>query len=354
MRQTRDDRQPCPIKAPVDSTHPWIEAMNTKPHKTLPLVSVLFLTVLGLLIGCGQEASDPSGSSGNDASGEAPERLVFVFQKQKDPASLREASEKVGQALTQRLGVPVEVVVPGGYSASVQALVSGTADVAYVSSLPFLLARRDGGAEMILAEQRDDAKGVTRTEYDSLMVVREESPLKTIDDLKARAGQTTFCFTSPTSTSGYVFARLRLVREGILSKGQDPKEVFGEVAFGGGYTQALREVVDGRADVAAVSFYTIEGPKADVYLPAEDRARLRVLARTPGVPTHLVCVRKGLSDEWKNKIREALLAIAEEDPGLLSDVYGTARFVRVDEDTHVASAVEAIESGGLPLEGLAK
>ncbi|MEM8782430.1 MAG: phosphate/phosphite/phosphonate ABC transporter substrate-binding protein [Planctomycetota bacterium] len=306
---------------------------------------------LALGLGCGPGATE---STEAPVGGAELEKVRFVFQKQKDPASLKAAADRLGGALSERLGVPVEVTVPGDYSASVQALVSGTTDVAYVSGLPFLLARRDGGAELILAEQRDDATGTTRTEYDSLMVVRADSPLQTVDDLKAQAGQTRFCFTSPTSTSGYVFARLRLVREGVLEKGQDPAEVFGEVSFGGGYAQALREVVAGRADVAAVSFYTMEGPKADVYLTPEERAGLRILARTPGVPTHVVCVRSGLDGAWKSKIAEALRATAEADPDLLSDVYGTARFVEVDEDAHVASAIEAVEAVGLPLENLNK
>jgi len=314
----------------------------------VPLCLALLVFIAGSAMGC-SNSTDPAQSEAD-----AIDKITVVFQKQKDPDSLRQAADKLGDLLAEELGVQVDVVVPSDYSASVQALVSETADVAYVSSLPFLLARRDGGAEILLAEQRDDAQGNPRTEYDSLMVVRADSPLQTIDDLKQQAGETTFCFTSTTSTSGYIFARLRLVREGILSPGQDPADVFGNVSFGGSYTQALREVVEGRADIAAVSFYTLEGPKADVYLPAEDRAKLRILTRTPGVPTHIVCVRQGMSDAWKTKLRSALLEVADEHPDLLSDVYGTARFVTVDEDKHVAPAAEAVEAIGLPVQDLMK
>jgi len=314
--------------------------------------SLTFLFVLSgfSLIGC----SDTSSGSHSEADAESVEKIVFVFQKQKEPAALRAAAEKVGDALTQKLGIPVEVVVPAAYSASVQALVSETADVAYVSSLPFLLARRDGDVELLLAEQRADPAGEERTEYDSIMVVPVDSPLQTIEDLKANAGQMRFCFTSPTSTSGYVFARLRMVREGILEQGQDPAEVFDEVSFGGGYAQALREVLDGRADATAVSYYTMEGPKADIYLSAEERSKLRILTRTPGVPTHIVCIRGGLPESIKTDIREALLAVASEYPDLLTDVYGTAKLVEVEEDDHIAPAVEAIQAVGLPLEGFTK
>jgi phosphonate transport system substrate-binding protein len=284
----------------------------------------------------------------------ARDELVFVFQKQKDPATLQASAARLGELLGRELGQPVRVVVPIDYSASVQALVSGQADVAYVSALPFLLARRDGGAELLLAEQRVDAAGKARTEYDSIFVVRGDSALKSLADLKRDSKSLRFVFTSPTSTSGYVFPYRRLIAEGVLARKQDPRDAFKSVAFGGSYTQALREVLEGRADVATVSDYTLEGPRADVYLPAAERAQLRVLARTSGVPTHLIAVRKGLTPARKAAIRAALERVAAAEPSLLADVYGASKFVAVNERRHVAAAVQAIDSTGIPIEGLAK
>ncbi len=284
----------------------------------------------------------------------ARDQLVFVFQKQKEPQALRQSAEQLGEFLGRELGRTVRVVVPLDYSASVQALVSGQADVAYVSALPFLLARRDGGASLLLVEQRRDARGVLRTDYDSIFVVRKDSPLRNLEDLKARAATQRLVFTSPTSTSGYVFPYQRLIAEGVVSRAEDPRRAFRQVSFGGSYTQALREVVEGRADVATVSDYTLEGPSADVYLPAADRARLRVLGRTAGVPTHLIAVRKGLPQDLRNAVRQALLKLAEQQPQLLADVYGASKFVEVDERAHVAAAVRAIELTGIPIEGLAR
>jgi phosphonate transport system substrate-binding protein len=265
----------------------------------------------------------------------ARDELVFIFQKQKDPTQLKASADKLASLMTGELKREVRVVIPTDYSASVQALVSGQADVAYVSALPFLLARRDGGAKLLLAEQRVDAAGKPRTDYDSIFVVRADSPLKSFDDLKRDAKTQRFAFTSPTSTSGYVFPYRRMIAAGMLKPKQDPRAAFKSVAFGGSYTQALRELLEGRADVAAVSDYTMEGPRADVYLPAADRAKLRVLARTPGVPTHLVAVRKGLDAKTQAAVRAALLSVAQREPNLLADVYGASTFVDVDEKRHV-------------------
>lgn len=314
------------------------------------LVGALLWAVAGL-VGCGGTEESENGTA---AGADAPEELVFLFQRQKDPESTRANADAAAAFLSERLGMPVRAVVPGDYAASVQALVSEQADVAYVSALPFLLARRDAGARLVVAEVRADAEGVKRTDYDSVWVVPADSDLRSMDDVKARAEDLRVAFTSRTSTSGFVMAVLRLVREGIMSPGQDAQEVFGAVAYAGGYSQALQEVLAGRADLCAVSFYTVEGPTADVYTTAEQRAGLRILARTSGVPTHLVCVRGGISSAMESRIREALMALSSERSDLLANVYGATEFRVVDEDEHVKAVVEAMEAVRLPVDGFVK
>lgn len=285
------------------------------------------------------------------AAEEEPKELTLIFQKQKDPARMREEADRVADYLGEQIGIPVRASVPGSYAASVQALVSKKADLAYVDSLSFLLARRDGGAKVLLAEERKDASGDIRTEYDSIFVVRKESPLKNFDDLQKQSQSLRMVFTSPTSTSGYVMPYRRFVKAGMLQRGENPKKIFQQVSFGGSYAQALEEVLLGRADVAAVSYYTLEGDKANNYLPEEKREKLRILARTPGVPTHVIAVRSGLSEKLAKKAEDAILKLAEKEPELLNDVYGTARFTEVNEDQHVKASAEAVEYLNLPIEG---
>lgn len=319
-----------------------LSPMRTICWPVLLLAAVFLLAVPGC-----------SDGADNGAAPADPDRLVFLFQRQRDPTQTRESAEAAAAFLSERLGIPVRAVVPGDYGASVQALVSEQADVAYVSSLPFLLARRDAGARILVAEVRADAQGFDRTEYDSVWVVRADSDLESMADVAQRASDLRVAFTSRTSTSGFVFATLRLVHEGVMQPGQDAGRVFRAVTHAGGYSQALREVLADRADLAAVSFYTVEGPTADVYTTAEERSNLRILARTPGVPTHLVCVRGGISESLAERIADALIQLSDERPDLLANVYGATRFQRVDENEHIKGAVEAMEAVGLPVDGFA-
>lgn len=282
-----------------------------------------------------------------------PRPLVFAFQPQKDPATIRQAATEVADALGSRLKRKVDVLVPLAYAATVQALVSRRADAAWISSLPFLLARRDGDARILLAELRADRSGRLRTDYDSVFVVRRDSALKDFADLKAQAKTLRMIFTSTTSTSGFIFPLARLIREGVVKKGAPVETGFAQVSYGGGYTQALEQLLAGRGDVAAVSDYTVEGPRRSVYLPEERQAELRVLARTPGVPTHCIAVSPAVSAAEGRAISEALLDLSRTSPALLSDVYGASGLVRAG-DRHADATAKAVAETGLPISGLVR
>ncbi len=273
-----------------------------------------------------------------DQDAPAPDRLVFAFQRQADPRQVQEKAENLAAILSEELGIRVEVLVPASYGASVQALVSNRAHVAYLSSIPFLLAREEAPVELLLAEVRDE-----RTEYDSIFVVAKDSPYETIEDLRGAR----MMWTSATSASGYVFPYSRLVREEFLQRGEDPARFFSRVNYAGGYDRALDAVVRGQADVCAVSYYTMEGDRADLYISGENREKLRVLERTPGVPTHLLSVRSDLPEDLRERLKRVLLRLSEEQPDLFADVYGAASFKAVEEDEHVRMAVEALENTGL-------
>jgi phosphonate transport system substrate-binding protein len=195
---------------------------------------------------------------------------------------------------------------------------------------------------LVLAEVRDG-----KTDYNSIFVVRSDSPIQSLADLKG----TRMLFTSPTSTSGYLMPFSRLVDEGLLAPKADPATFFSRVSYAGGYDRALLGVLNGQADVCAVSDYTMIGDKADVYLAAESRAKLRILAETPGVPTHGICLRSDLPAELQEKIINALLRLSEERPKLLSDVYGSAQLRKVDEAEHLRGTIRALENTGLGVEG---
>ena len=297
-----------------------------------------------ILSGCGQQQATPmeqDSNSGKLTTGstqqKTPGRLIFAFQRQKDPAALKEDAEAVGSLLSDRLKIPVDVVVPTSYGATVQALISNRAHVAYLSSLPFLLAEKEAGVEILLVEERS-GKGI----YDSVLVVRADDPIQNVEGLRGKR----MAFTSPTSASGYVFPLSRFVEAGVLKKGEKPDQFFASTTFAGGYDRALLAVINGQADCAAVSDYTMEGPSVDKYLNASQRAKLKIIDRIPNVPTHLIAIRSDLPQDLKNQIKDTLLQLSKDQPERLKDVYGASTLVEPKGD-HVSGTRKAIGLTGL-------
>jgi phosphonate transport system substrate-binding protein len=304
----------------------------------------VFLTILFTAVG----------TSSFYAQAEEKKPLVFALQKQKDAAKIKDSADAITQELSHALGREVKVLVPGEYSATVQALVSGHADVGYISSLPFLLAKRDGGAELLLVEERQDSKGKWRTSYDAVLVARRDAKFNNLEDIKTHAKSLRVVFTSHTSSSGYVFPFAFFREHGLLTQDQKPEDVFAQAGYAGGYSQALEQVIAGKADIAAVSGYTVEGDETAIYVSPEDRSKLKVVARISGVPTHIIATRAGLSAKERSDIAEALLRISKEKPELLAQIYGAARLVHADEDVHLEATRKAIAITKLPIHGLVK
>lgn len=274
-----------------------------------------------------------------------PETLVFAFQKQKNPDELRQAVEQIKPFLEKEIGKKVEVVIPTSYGVSAQGLISGKIHIAYMDSLPFVLASNEVGLEILAVEKRNG-----RTDYDSLIVVAKDSPIKNIADVKGKK----IAFTSQTSTSGYLFPVGRLVSEKQIKDFAGVDGYFSQAIYAGGYDKALLAVANGQVDVAAFSDYVIEGAKADLYGTADVRAKIRVLARTPGVPTHLMASLKTLSPELRGKIQSALLKLGKEQPQLLSSVYGAAELVKPAAKNHVEGTMTALKSTGLDVKSFVK
>jgi phosphonate transport system substrate-binding protein len=284
---------------------------------------VLALAALAAL-GCAAEDRHA-----RSVDGGPPVPLVLAFQPQENPEGLAPDARRLAAYLAEALGTPTEVYLPTTYAAVVEALRAGHAHVGYLSGWPYLIAHREAGAELLVAEERQGA-----TFYYSQWYVRSDGDIETLEDLRGRH----VAFTSPTSTSGYLFPLARVIEAGLLRTGGDPKAFFGEVLFAGGYQQALQALAHGSVDAAAASDYAF-----DLYLDEAQRARVRVLERQGPIPTHGIAVRGSLPDAWKVRIREALLSLNEEPHrDLLRSVYGAERLVARSHEEHVSALERAL------------
>lgn len=292
-----------------------------------PSCIVLAGLVLGLaLVGCG----------GHESEG-GPEELVVGFLPLENPQMLAPQADAFADYLSEKLDLPVRAFVPTEYAPLVEALRGDRAHVAFMGSLATVMAHQLAGARPILGEiQRGEPF------YHSQFYVRANSDIDSLEDLAGRSA----AFTSPTGGSGFVFPIGLLVNEGLLESRQDPATFFDDVVFAGGDELVLRAVLRGDVDTGATSDYA-----PGLFLTPEERAQLRVIGRVQ-VPPHSVVVADELPADLVDRIRQALLDLAEpENIEILQNVYGAEGFVEVTIEDY-ESVVDAARAAGLDLETL--
>ena len=264
-------------------------------------------------------------SGSRDERGEAEEPpLVLAFIPQENPEKLLGDIAAVSTYLSAELGVQVEGFVTQDQAAAVEALRNGDADVSFMGALPYVMARNEIGAEVILAEVYRGAPT-----YRGRIFVRRDSDISSVDQLRGK----TIAFADPLSESGYLYPLDILVREGLMERGADPATFFSTVYFAGGYQQAIQAVASGFVDAAGASQF------AELLLTPDQFAEVTWIAESEEIPSHAVIVRRGLDPVRVDRFREAMLRLNEpEHRHLLAHLYGPDGYIAVEH-----AAYEGVE-----------
>ncbi len=284
-------------------------------------------------------SADAAETEANDEAESTVEKLTFAFQPQENPGGLELSTKKLAEFMTSETGIEAEIFVPTSYAAVVEALRNDNADVAYFSGWPYLIAHNTANVELLVAEERNG-----KPFYYSQWYVAKDSEYESLADLKGKS----VAFTSQTSTSGFLFPVAKVVEEGHLKPGQDPREYFGEVLFAGGYEAALKSLAAGKVEAAAASDYA-----PGRYLSKEEQAKIRVLTKQGPAPTHGIAIKADLPDDVKDKVKAALLKLNEpENKELLQSIYGAEKLVERTHEEHVQALAKAQKAVGAdyPLE----
>ncbi len=310
---------------------------------TTPKYLVLALG-LAFSVGCDkQEEVAAPATAAQDAPKEAPAeeavKLTFAFQPQENPEGLMPNANKLAEFIAKETGYEIEVFVPTSYAAVVEAMRGNKAQVAYLSAWPYLKAHHSADADLLLVEERGG-----QTHYMSQWYAQKDSKIEKLEDLRGK----TIAFTSPTSTSGFLFPYAKLIQDGVLKEGETLEQGFKGVLFAGGYEGALKSVASGKVDAAAASDYALTK-----YLSPEEQAKVKVISKQGPVPTHGFAVRADMKPEVREKVKNALLALNEDaNRELLKSVYGAEKLVERSHGDHVTALQEAQNAVGaeFPLE----
>jgi phosphonate transport system substrate-binding protein len=279
------------------------------------------------------------------SGGKARETLVIALQPTSSPDAISAKATELEQFLESRLpDVDVKIFIPLDTSAVIASLQSGQSHVALMGSWPATLANRAAGAEIALAEKREVIIGTEKKEetyYFSYFVGLNAGGYASLNDTAGKRA----CFTSKTSSSGYLFPLATLVKTGKIPRpaaGEtaDASKFFGEVKWAGNYQACWESVKQGSADVGVIAGDVAES------LYNEVLASTTVLETNGPVPSHAVVFAKELGEPLRTKVRTALLELGKPEHRdlmrkLVSSIF--VEFVVTTTAAHTSGLDEALD-----------
>lgn len=212
--------------------------------------------------------------------------------------------DSFAQYVQRKLGVRVTVHRGSDYAAVVEALHSRRIEFARMGPAAYARAVQLMGENIVPIARDMDLDGAVG--YRSVVVVRADSPARTIDDLKGRS----LAFADPNSASGFQAPTFFLTEQG-----KAPASFFGRTGFAGNHETALLAVVNRQFDAAA-TWWNNEA-RSNITRMEEKKmietGAVRVVWTSPLIPNSPWVARRLPADLVK-AYTDALLALPVEAP----------------------------------------
>ncbi|MFD1638032.1 phosphate/phosphite/phosphonate ABC transporter substrate-binding protein [Evansella tamaricis] len=284
----------------------------------------LLVLALGVITACGT-ADDDDAANGADGADETTDedtadedteaaedeeitKLTMGFVPSQDAANIADTVEPLAERLAEILGVEIEAQVMTDYVGLVEGMRTQQIDIGFLPPFGFVQAEERANVEVILKAIRhgDDS-------YRAQFTVAPDSEIDSIEDLIANEGYI-WAYGDPTSTSGFLFPGNTFLQGGV----EDLDAHFVQLTVGG-HDNSLIAVLEGQADFAT-TFEDAREVILDDYPNAMD---MKVIGFTDPIPNDTISLRSGMSEEWKNKIRDAFLSFNDDEEMLqvMDDVY---------------------------------
>ncbi|MDQ7819802.1 MAG: phosphate/phosphite/phosphonate ABC transporter substrate-binding protein [Armatimonadota bacterium] len=225
-------------------------------------------------------------------------KLVMVFVPSRETDVILTSGQILGRMLSVSLGIPVEAVVSTSYTAAVEAMCAGRADIGALNPFSYVLAHQKCGVEVAAISVRFGLPY-----YRAQISVRADSGITRIEQLRGKR----FAFVDPASTSGYLFPAAMLKKMGY-----DPDTFFSQTVFAGSHPNVILAIYRGQVDGGA----TFEDARTTVQAQFPDvMEKVKPIAYTNPIPNDTWSLSVRLSPEMRARIKDRLLRIATTTEG---------------------------------------
>ena len=230
----------------------------------------------------------------------APKRrqvLTFGMQPQWSREQMQRMFGPLMRYLSEKTGHEFRLRVTEDYGALLDEMNSGLIDIGKFSPYGYVLAKKTNAVRLFATELTNG-----RPWYRGYVIVRKDSGLRSIDDLRGKR----FSYTDPNSTSGFIYPRALLVERGI-----DPNGFFKEVHYAGSHDVCIRGVAGGKIDAGATWDVALED-ESDSKLLGVNGDELAIIHRTEKIPNDGYAARAGLDEAVVDEIQRALLELSRD------------------------------------------
>jgi phosphonate transport system substrate-binding protein len=233
-------------------------------------------------------------------------------------------------------GYVIEPVVTTDFTAAVEAMCSGEAQMGALNTFNYVVAKQRGCAEVALASLRFGSSF-----YAGQVITRPDTGITSVADLAGK----TFCRPDPTSTSGWVIPSLAMRAEGL-----DPEADLAEIVDAGGHDGVVLAVLDGTCDAGSTFVDARSNVEEDFPNVMTD---VVVIAESAPIPNDTVSFHPDVPAEVRDAIVAALLELnnTEEGVALLNTLYSWSGLEAVD-DTFYDGFRQQLDAAGMSVEDL--
>jgi phosphonate transport system substrate-binding protein len=301
--------------------------MNRLSRKSLLLfLPLLLLLCLSAVISCKSKddtrkiSLEKREKPEESANVSGQKTLRFAVGAMITPAEGFQYYKKLLGYVEKKSGMKVQYVDRKQYTETNALLKTGSVDVAFVCSGPYVRGRDEFGLDILVMPQIN-GKAV----YYSYIIVHKDSPIAGLKDLRGK----TFAFTDPQSNTG------RMVPTFMLAKmNETPETFFSRYFYTDNHDKAIMAVAQKNADGAAVDsliweYFNKTNP--------EYTSKTKVIIKSSPYASPPVVAGPHLTAELKEQLRDIFLGMHEDPEGreILNGMQ-LERFVRGNDSAYAS------------------
>lgn len=250
-----------------------------------------------------------AGCGGNSQQAEK-KTFTIAYAPNESTTDSTDARSTLAKDLGKVINMDVKEIQASDYTAIIEALRTGKADMAYMGAFAVAMGAERAGVTPIVmkAPNGDKAQAV----YHSVFVTQKDNnEINSIKDFKGK----TIAFVDPDSTSGNLvptseimkaFPDLHLTNEKIHTNG----EFFEAVSFSGKHQAGLQAVIKGDVDIVPIS---------DQIMASEfkngnaDENAIKVVHSSAAIPAEAMVVSKTVNEDLKKTLTKFLVEYNNKD-----------------------------------------